>query len=375
MHEKRVILIGATGSIGNSTLQVIRQHPDRLKLVAVASGSNSRALEAIANEFGIDHTVVAKRDGSPAVAELVREVPAEVVLVASTGCSGLEPTLAAIHSGKDVALANKEVLVLAGSHVIREAERNNVRILPVDSEHNAIFQCLRGLSPGEVKRIILTASGGPFWRMNRDEMAVVTPEDALTHPNWEMGPKITVDSASMANKGLEMIEARWLFGLSPDQIDVVIHPQSIIHSMVECVDGSILAQLSPPSMTFAIRHALFFPERVSSPEPGLSFLQRQSLEFEPPDLDRFPCLRLALQAMRQGDPYPAVFNAANEVAVSAFLKKNITFLAISQVIDHCLGHSFETDHLSLAKILDADARARKIAKDYLLNFATGFIPK
>lgn len=369
MPRKRIILVGATGSIGKSTLQVIREHPQDLELVAVAARNSEQALKEICSEFAVPHTALAARDGESSVADLVRSVNADIVVMASVGAVGLSPTLAAIESGKDVALANKEVLVMAGAHVTLAAREHGVKLLPVDSEHNAIFQCLQALpNERQLRKIILTASGGPFRQLTAAQMAKVSVEDAMRHPNWAMGPKITVDSASMANKGLEMIEARWLFDVEPEQIQVVVHPQSIVHSMIECIDGSILAQLSPPSMTFAIRHALFFPDRAQSVNESLDFSQALALEFQPPDFERFPCLNLAVASMKRGDPYPAVFNAANEEAVNAFLENRIPFLAIPTVIQHCLNLSYGENSDTLAGILTADQAAREYARSKIANF-------
>ncbi len=368
MARKRIILVGATGSIGKSTLQVLREHPRELELVAVAARNSEKALQEICTEFNVRHNALASRDGQASVADLVRSAEADIVVMASVGAVGLAPTLAAIESGKDVALANKEVLVMAGAHVTRAAKEQGVKILPVDSEHNAIFQCLQALPEArQLRKIILTASGGPFRQLTAEQMANVSIEDAMRHPNWAMGPKITVDSASMANKGLEMIEARWLFDVKPEQIQVVVHPQSIVHSMIECIDGSVLAQMSPPSMTFAIRHALFFPDRARSANDSLDFSQSLSLSFEPPDFQRFPCLNLAIESMKRGDPYPAVFNAANEEAVNAFLENRIPFLAIPKVIQHCLDMDYGENSETLDGILTADRVARDHARSKIAN--------
>jgi 1-deoxy-D-xylulose-5-phosphate reductoisomerase len=363
---RRVALVGATGSIGRSTLEVIRNHPHRLQLVAVAANRNKPELEAICQEFGASHHTLYQRDGLPGLIELVTRSDIDIVVMAAVGTVGLQPTLAAIAAGKDIALASKEILVMAGHIVMAAAARHRVRILPVDSEHNAIFQCVQGMDvPRHIRRLLLTASGGPFRTLNRTAMANVTPADALAHPNWSMGPKITVDSASMANKGLEMMEARWLFGVTPSQVEVVIHPQSIVHSMVECVDGSILAQLSPPSMTFAIQHALLFPDRATGTQPTLDFGRALDLSFSPPDPERFPCLALARAAMTCEGVAPAVFNAANEVAVAAFLENRIGFLAIPAVIEHCLSSVQPVPEPDLVAVLEADADARSTATNRL----------
>lgn len=334
---RKVVLLGATGSIGESTLAVIRNNPDRFQLVGVAANQNADAIRAICEEFKVARHSLFKEDGLDGLMELASLPEADVVIVATTGTVGVRPTIAALEAGKTVGLANKETLVLAGKFVMAAEKASAGRILPVDSEHNAIFQCLEGLRDrADLKRILLTASGGPFLHHTRRELEEVTLEQALDHPNWDMGPKVTIDSATMANKGLEMIEARWLFGLEPVQIDVVIHPQSIIHSMAEFRDGSVMAQMAPPSMTFPIQHVLAWPEKVDPCCEGLDFTKIQRLELRPPDLDKFPCLALAGEALRAGGIAPAVYNAANQAAVEAFLEKKLGFLAIPKVIRHCL---------------------------------------
>ncbi len=384
MGRRGVVLLGATGSIGHNSLRVIRANSDRLKLVGIAGGSRVEPLAAIAREFGVKHVTLfdqnachdAKKSGlfDPDVAlgtgieglnHLATLPEADVVVVAVVGTMGLHPTLAAIEADKEIALASKEVLVLAGKFVMAAAKAKGVQVLPVDSEHNAIFQCLNGAPNHEVARIILTASGGPFRNHTLEQMAGITPEEAVKHPNWSMGTKITVDSSTMANKGLELIEARWLFGMEPNRIRVVVHPQSIIHSMVEYVDGSILAQLSPPSMTFAIQHVLLYPERRAGVDQTLNFEDSMNLEFNPPDLLRFPCLRLAREAMQAAGVAPAVFNAANEVAVDAFLKKRISYLGIGDLIDHTLQKSDNFEPTNLEEVLDIDRSARRISNDLI----------
>ena len=337
--RRRIVLLGATGSIGESTLRVIREHPDRLELIGVAAGRQGDRLAAIAAEFGVAHTALFERDGIKGLERLATLPQADIVLVATTGTIALRPTLAALHAGKDIALANKEILVVGGHLVMAEARKAGVRVLPVDSEHNAIFQCLEGQHHGDIRRLLLTASGGAFRDTPLVDLAAVTPRAALDHPNWSMGPKVTVDSATMANKGLEMIEAKWLFDVRPEQIDVVVHRQSIVHSMVEYCDGSILAQLSPPSMTFAIQHVLLYPERAPGVAETLDFRTAMRLDFEPPEEARYPCLRLAREALSAGGLHPAAFNAANEVAVDAFLAKALPFLAIPKVIEHVLNQA------------------------------------
>jgi 1-deoxy-D-xylulose-5-phosphate reductoisomerase len=290
---------------------------------------------------------------------------AELVLSAIVGAAGLVPTLAAIEAGKDVALANKETLVTAGALVMERARMKAVRIIPVDSEHSAVFQCVEGNSPKSVERVILTASGGPFLRATRTELEKVKMSDALNHPNWKMGKKITIDSATMMNKGLEVIEARWLFGVDYERIDVVIHPQSIIHSLVEFIDGSVMAQLGLPDMRGPISYALFYPERTPGGFPPLSLSKVGRLEFQAPDLERFPCLRLGYEAGRAAGTMPAVMNAANEVAVNAFLEERIAFQSIARVIEEVMTRHVPGAVSSLEMVLEADAWARSQAEEIL----------
>lgn len=379
--RRRVVLLGATGSIGENALRVIAAHPDRLELVGIAAQTNWRKLAAIARQFGVRQACVcadaagaeARQNladfpdgmhlvgGPDGLVELARLPEADIVLVAVVGTSGLAPALAAIAAGKDLALASKEILVLAGKFVMAEAHRHGVRLLPVDSEHNAVFQCLEGRAPAEVRRIVLTASGGAFRDWSAAQLEHVTPADATKHPNWAMGPKITVDSATLANKGLELIEAQWLFGLSAAQCTAVLHPQSIVHCLVEFVDGAMLAQLSPPSMTFPIQHALLYPERAPGPDSALDLMARMELEFRPVDENRFPMLRLARATMAAGGVTPAVYNAANELAVAAFLAGRIPFLAITGVVEHALAAINNFEPPDLPAVLGVDAEARRIA--------------
>ena len=378
---KKVVLLGATGSIGGSTLRVLRAHPDRLQLVGVAAQSRHNELAAICREFDVPHAVLQDEkaylraqqagqfpattqlsSGNEALAELATLTEADIVLVAVVGVAGLRPTLAAIEAGKDIALANKELLVLGGAHVIEAAKRKGVRLLPTDSEHNAIFQCLQGHPPEQVDKLILTASGGQFRDTPKKELAEVTPEMATQHPNWSMGPKITVDSATMANKGLELIEAHWLFGLEPDHLEVVIHPQSLVHSFVQFIDGSILAQVSPPDMTFAIQHCLLYPDRAPSVMPSTDFCKAFSLDFTPPEYAKYPCLQLAYNALRAGDAAPAIFNAANEVAVERFLAKEISYLEIPQLIEHSLTQVVSPSSPSLDQLFQIDTETRGLAQ-------------
>lgn len=383
--RKRVVLLGATGSIGENTLRVIAAHRDKLELVGIASRANWQKLAAIAREFDVrqvglfdDSAYQAARDNAGAfptgthlagglagLIELAQLPAADVVLVAVIGTTGLEPALAALAAGKDLALASKEILVLAGKFVMAEARRHRARLLPVDSEHNAVFQCLEGHPQAGVRRIVLTASGGAFRDWSADRLAHVTPADAIKHPNWAMGPKITVDSATLANKGLELIEAQWLFGLKPDQCTAVVHPQSIVHCLVEFIDGAMLAQLSPPSMTFPIQHALLYPERAPGVDSALDFTRLLGLEFRPVDETRFPLLRLARETMAAGGVAPAIYNAANELAVAAFLDSRIPFLAIPLVVEQTLSSLKNFEPADLASVLAVDADARRAAASHI----------
>jgi 1-deoxy-D-xylulose-5-phosphate reductoisomerase len=381
---KRVVLLGATGSIGENTLRVIAAHPDKLVLSAIAAHRNWEKLAAIARRFHVPHvalfddTALAAARSSNAfpagtvfhgglsgLTDLARLPEADTVLVAVVGTTGLQPALAALAAGKHLALASKEILVLAGKFIMAAARAGGTRILPVDSEHNAVFQCLQGHSSADVARITLTASGGAFRDWPAERLSHVTPADATRHPNWSMGPKITVDSATLANKGLELIEAQQLFGLRADQCHAVIHPQSIVHALVGFSDGSTLAQLCPPSMTFPIQHALLYPARASGTDAPLDFTQLLSLEFRPIDEARFPLMRLAREAMHTGGVAPAIYNAANEVAVAAFLANRLPFLAIPQVVDKTLQTLDSFEPADLDAVLTIDAEARRIATSQL----------
>ena len=376
---KKIVLLGATGSIGESTLQVIRKHSDRLQLIGVSAHSNSQKLADISNEFKVPHAYVPETASEvtdwPSHCSLDRSTngltdiaaleEADVVVVAIVGASGLGPTLSALQAGKDVVLANKESLVLGGDLVMRTAKDNGARVIPADSEHNAVFQCIQGEKHRDLDSIILTASGGPFRELPVEELKHVTIEQALDHPNWSMGNKVTIDSATMANKGLELIEARWLFDLPPSKLEVVIHPTSIVHAMVRFIDGCCLAQLSPPSMTFALQHALLFPDRAEGVHPSLDFSKPLDLNFSPPALDRFPCLRLAKDCLEQGGSAPLVFNAANEIAVSAFLSNRIGFLQISDIIEQTLSKFAQQTQNDLQALLSLDSEARRIAAEII----------
>ncbi len=372
---KRVILLGSSGSIGESTCKVARALPDKMKIVGLGvAKSTDRVLEQ-AREFGVEAVAVSdpraaekvKKDipkgikfypGEEGLTRMVEETEAEMVLVAIVGTAGLAPSLAALRTGKDLAVASKEILVLAGSAVMREAKKNQRKILPVDSEHNAIFQCLQSAKNQEVRKIILTASGGPFRQSSAEEMKKVTIAQALKHPTWSMGKKITIDSATMFNKGLEMIEAHWLFGLPMSQVEVVVHPQSIVHSLVEFVDGSVLAQLSVTDMCFPIQYAVTYPERRPSGLPPLDLPKLGTLTFEAPDEKRFPALRLAREAGEAGGTLPGVFNAANEVAVEAFLEGRISFPRIWEMVEIVMSSHSTQKEPDLAAIVAADQWAR-----------------
>ncbi len=385
--RRRVVLLGATGSIGGSALRVIARHRDRLELVGIAAGSNWRRLSEIAREHAVrsvalcDPAAAAEATASghfpagtrilPGLAgltELASMPGADVVLVAVVGTAGLEPALAAIASGKDLALASKEILVLAGRFVMEAARRSGTRILPVDSEHNAVFQCIEGHPGAALSRVILTASGGAFRDWPLERLAHATPSDALKHPNWSMGPKITVDSATLANKGLELMEAQWLFDLRPSQCAAVIHTQSLVHCLVEFTDGSMLAQLAPSSMTFPIQHALLYPGRAPGVEPPVDFTRTVNLDFRPVDEARFPMLRLAREAMEAAGVAPAVFNAANEVAVGAFLGGRIPFLAIHAVVAQSLARNANFEPPGLSAVLEVDSEVRRTALEDVARF-------
>ena len=376
---KRVILLGSSGSIGESTCKVARALPDTMKLVGLGvAKSGERVLEQ-AREFGVKAVAVSdlvsaekvNKDlpqgtkfypGVEGLTRMVEETEADMVLVAVVGTAGLAPALAALRTGKDLAVASKEILVLAGSAVMGEAKKNKRQVLPVDSEHNAIFQCLEGAKSQEVRKIILTASGGPFRKSSSEDLKKVTVAQALKHPTWSMGKKITIDSATMFNKGLEMIEAHWLFGLPMNQVDVVVHPQSIVHSLVEFVDGSVLAQLSVTDMCFPIQYAVTYPERRPSGLPPLDLAKIGSLTFEAPDEKRFPALRLARESGEAGGTLPGVFNAANEVAVEAFLEEKISFPRIWEMVETVMSAHRNEKRPDLATIIAADQWARAQAK-------------
>ncbi len=380
---RKVVVLGSTGSIGKSTLRVARDLPEEIEITGLAAGSNFREVAAQARETGAKHVAifdvskaaalrnelppdVSIHSGPEGLIELASQTEADVVLVAIVGTAGLAPALAAIDAGRDLAVASKEILVMAGEVVTSAAERSGVKLLPVDSEHNAIHQCLAGHSGGvgEVAKLILTASGGPFRTTAIADLENVTPAEALKHPTWDMGPKITIDSATLFNKGLEMIEARWLFGIGMDRIDVVVHPQSLIHSMVEFVDGSVIAQLSRTDMAFAIQYALTWPRRVRGGMQPLDFASLGALTFETPRNEAFPALSLARDAGTIGGTLPAVFNAANEVAVERFRSGEISFPEIWRMVESVMTKHHTLPSPDLATILEADAEARRRAGEW-----------
>ncbi|HUI07830.1 MAG TPA: 1-deoxy-D-xylulose-5-phosphate reductoisomerase [Verrucomicrobiae bacterium] len=397
MKPKNIVLLGTTGSIGVSTQKVAADLPEQIRIVGMASRENVDGLEKAVRQFKplavamtncerakelerrLSASAKASADkggkipvhaGERGLVELATMPEADMVLVAIVGTAGLEPALAAIRAGKDLAVASKEILVMAGELVMSEARQHGVKVLPVDSEHSAIFQCLEGRDPRDVKRLILTASGGPFRQTPREEFAKITVAQALKHPSWNMGQKITIDSATLFNKGLEMIEARWLFDLDIDRVDVVIHPQSVVHSMVEFVDGSILAQLSVPDMRYPIQYALTWPRRLPNSMPPTNFAKIGTLTFEDPDHGRFSSLRLAREAGRAGGTMPAVFNAANEVAVRRFVDGQIGFNQIFDTVEKVMrvhhqngrGGTSWVASPTLDVILEADLWARKEAE-------------
>ncbi|MDQ8182801.1 1-deoxy-D-xylulose-5-phosphate reductoisomerase [Pelagicoccus sp. SDUM812005] len=389
-----IVLLGATGSIGESTLKVIRKHRDRLNLVGIAANQNIEKLAQIAYEFGVPHVGIFDESayatakagtafpvttqlhcGLAGLEELAALPAADTTLVAVVGTHGLLPALRAIEAGKTLAVASKEILVLAGKFIMQAAQKSGSLILPVDSEHNAIFQCLNPNPPSErsdsqrstqhVDKLILTASGGSFRDLPVEQLKHVTLEQALQHPNWDMGPKVTIDAATMANKGLEMIEARWLFGMRAEQVQAVIHPQSIVHSMVQYVDGSVLAQLCPPDMTFAIQHCLLYPDRGAGVVAPLDFSQAMQLDFHAPDLQRYPCLALARQAMEACGVANGIFNAANEVAVEAFVSGKLKFVEIAAIIEKTLDSIENVEPSSLDEVLHYDQLARQNAANFV----------
>ena len=377
-----IAILGSTGSIGTQALEVVRDQRDALHVEVLSAHSNADLLVAQALEFKPNAVVIGDEakwkqvndalfdegikvySGAEALEQVVEVDGIDMVLTAMVGAAGLKPTLRAIEAGKHIALANKETLVVAGEIVMNAARNKGVDIHPVDSEHSAIYQCIAGEFHNPIEKIILTASGGPFRGRTLESLAGVTKADALKHPNWDMGAKITIDSASLMNKGLEVIEAKWLFDISPDQIDVVVHPQSIVHSCVQFDDGSIKAQLGLPDMKLPIQYALTYPRRLKNDFPRFSFMDYPSLTFEQPDTKTFRNLALAFDALRAGGNAPAILNAANEVAVARFLKDDIEFLDLPRVVEHALGHVTLQTKPTLDDLIAADADARRVAADW-----------
>ncbi len=387
---KRITLLGATGSIGLRTLDLVSAFPEEFTVAGMAArGSNPDKIADLCRKYTPQAVALLEREAVDALARalpaprpellsgidglvaLARDVDADVVLSALVGGVGLLPTMAAIQAGRTMALANKETLVMAGRLMTSAARARGVALLPVDSEHSAVFQCLVGHNRGDVHRVLLTASGGPFRELPTDKFAAVTVEDALRHPTWKMGAKITIDSATLMNKGLEVIEARWLFDLAPDQVQVIIHPQSIVHSMVEYIDGSVIAQLGVADMGIPILYALTFPERRPTPAPRLDLTRTGPLTFEPPDPERFPALRLARAALEQGGVAPVVLNAANELAVAAFLERRIGFPEITQSIERALAAEPPRELGSIEECLEVDTRARRRVREWITTRSGG----
>jgi 1-deoxy-D-xylulose-5-phosphate reductoisomerase len=392
MSAKALSILGSTGSIGRQTLRVVESLTGQFRIVALAAGSNLNVLVAqilthqpelvsvatpqLADDLAsrlkqANHQPLpAIHHGREGMLAVGTHPGAEIVVSAAVGVVGLEATYEAVKLGRIIALSNKEVLVAAGELVMAAAKKAGRELLPVDSEHNAVHQCLRGGLPLEVRRVVLTASGGPFRKTPIAQLANVTTEQALAHPNWKMGNRITIDSATMMNKGFEVIEAHWLFDVRPDQIEVVIHPQSTIHSMVEYVDGSVLAQLGPTDMRMPIQYALTYPARVPTQDVHLDWSKLKRLDFEKPSTRRFPCLRLAREALKKGGALPCALNAADEVAVAAFLEGNLPFLAIAEVIERVLARTPRTKFASMDEVLAADAEARRMAQEEVPKLAS-----
>lgn len=381
MKKRQLAILGSTSSIGTQALEVVSEHSDLFEVYALTANNQVDLLinqarkympevVVIANERKYPELKEALEDlpikvwaGADAIAQMVQSEPIDMVLTAMVGYSGLRPTISAIKAGKAIALANKETLVVAGELIMKLAAEHKVPILPVDSEHSAIFQCLTGAYDNPIEKILLTASGGPFRRKTLEELATVTKAQALRHPNWTMGAKITIDSASMMNKGFEMIEAKWLFDVTPDQVQVVVHPQSVIHSMVQFEDGAVIAQLGIPDMKLPIAYAFSFPTRMRSMAPRLDFNQYSTLTFEEPDMERFRNLAFAFEAARQGGNMPCILNAANEVVVAAFLQDRIGFLQMSDVIEQTMRKASFIVNPSYEDYVATDAEARRLAAE------------
>ena len=385
-NNKTISVLGATGSVGKSTLDLVRRNPDKFKVKALTANRNVQMLAELSKEFEADIAVVADEGLYPELKQALEgtgiqalcgaeglvaaaEVDCDLVMAAIVGAAGLRPTLAAVRKGRTIALANKECLVCAGELFMEEARKSGTKILPVDSEHNAIYQVFDFERAKAVEKVILTASGGPFWQRRADCLKDVTPAEAVAHPNWDMGRKISVDSATMMNKGLEVIEAYHLFPIEKNQIDVVIHPQSVIHSMVQYNDGSVLAQLGSPDMRTPIAYALAWPDRLDAPVPELSLPELAQLTFAAPDYDKFECLKLAMESLKEGGAAPLALNAANEVAVEAFLNEKIGFLDISSIVKATLDKIDMKAPQSLSNVFEQDEQARMIAQALLTQLA------
>ena len=383
--KRKIAILGSTGSIGTQALDVVREHADRFEVYAITANTNADLLTAQAREFEPEAVVIADESkyeqvkaaladlpikvwaGSDAIAQVVQSEPIDMVLTAMVGYSGLKPTIAAIKAGKAIALANKETLVVAGELITRLASEYRVPVLPVDSEHSAIFQCLNG-ERSPIEKIYLTASGGPFRNHTPGQLAVATKREALKHPNWDMGAKVTIDSASLMNKGFEMIEAVWLFGVAPSQVEVVVHPQSIIHSMVQFQDSSVIAQLGLPDMRLPIQYALAYPERLKSGFERLDFFKLQNMTFERPDTNRFRNLAFAFDAIGQRGNMPCILNAANEVVVAAFLQDKVGFLQMSDIIERTMSKVSYVASPTYDDYVATDAEARRVAAEYTTSF-------
>lgn len=381
MKKRQLAILGSTGSIGTQALEVVSEHSDLFEVYALTANNQVDLLINQARKYTPEVVVIANERkypelkealedlpikvwaGADAIAQMVQSEPIDMVLTAMVGYSGLRPTISAIKAGKAIALANKETLVVAGELIMKLAAEHKVPILPVDSEHSAIFQCLTGAYDNPIEKILLTASGGPFRRKTLEELATVTKAQALRHPNWTMGAKITIDSASMMNKGFEMIEAKWLFDVTPDQVQVVVHPQSVIHSMVQFEDGAVIAQLGIPDMKLPIAYAFSFPTRMRSMAPRLDFNQYSTLTFEEPDMERFRNLAFAFEAARQGGNMPCILNAANEVVVAAFLQDRIGFLQMSDVIERTMRKASFIVNPSYEDYVATDTEARRLAAE------------
>ncbi|MBI5186734.1 MAG: 1-deoxy-D-xylulose-5-phosphate reductoisomerase [Nitrospinae bacterium] len=381
---KNIAILGSSGSIGRSTLDIVRAHPDKFRVIGLAVQKNVKLLEEQIEEFRPEivavHDVQAAKalkqkigrgkvkvlSGVEGTTEVATHAKVDMVVAAIVGAAGMLPTLRAIQSRKKIALANKETLVMAGEIMMAEAEKNKVKLLPVDSEHSAIFQSLEGNKKAHhIKKLILTASGGPFREKTMKELGKVTLKEALHHPNWDMGPKITIDSSTLMNKGLEVIEARWLFDVPPEQIEVVVHPQSIIHSMVEFIDTSVIAQIGVPDMRVPISYALHYPHRLKNDFPSLDFFEKSTWTFHKPDIERFPCLRLAFEALKTGGTMTAALNSANEVAVQAFLDGRIRYLQIPRIIEEVLGRHVPRHGCGIDEILKVDEETRRKTEEII----------